>query len=64
MKFIFGMQINTEVFCKLLLLFWVCAVRHAQSTQNKFTYLFNSPENVGNEVDFWATNKYQNFFRN
>ena len=25
MKFTFGMQINIEVFCKLILSFWVCA---------------------------------------
>ena len=43
MKFIFGMQINIEVFCRLILLtFWVCVTRHAQSTQNKkFPYLCN-----------------------
>ena len=42
MKFIFGMQINIEVFCKLILSFWVCATRHVQSTQNKkFAYLCN-----------------------
>ena len=36
MKFVFGMQINIEVFYKLILSLWVCIVRHAQSTQNKF----------------------------
>ena len=41
-KLIFGMQINIEVFCKLILSFWVGAIRHAQSTQNKkFVYLWN-----------------------
>ena len=41
-KFIFGVQINIEVFCKLILSFWVCVARHAQSTQNKkFAYLCN-----------------------
>ena len=35
MKFVFGMQINIEVFYKLILSLWVCIVRHAQSTQNK-----------------------------
>ena len=41
-KFIFGMQINIEVFYKLILSFWVGAIRHAQSTQNKkFVYLWN-----------------------
>ena len=63
MKFI-CMQINTGVFYKLILSFWVCLARHAQSSQNKkFTYLCNSPKNVGNEVNFLATDKYQNFLQ-
>ena len=38
LKFIFGLQINIEVFYKFEI-FWVCVTRHAQSTQNKkFTY--------------------------
>ena len=42
MKFLFGMQINIEGFYKLILSFWVCATRHAQSTQNKkFAYPCN-----------------------
>ena len=41
MKFIFGMQMHIEVFHKLVLSFWVCTTRHAQSTQNKFECLFN-----------------------
>ena len=42
MKFVFGMQINIEVFYKLILSFWVCPTRLAQSTQNKnFAYLCN-----------------------
>ena len=42
MKFNFGMQINIEVLGKLILSFWVCVTRHAQSTQNKkFRYLSN-----------------------
>ena len=41
-KFIFGMQVNVKVFCKLILSFWMCVTSHAQSTQNKkFIYLFN-----------------------
>ena len=44
MKSIFGLQINIDVFYKLMLSFWVCATRHAQSTQNnKFVYLCNIP---------------------
>ena len=40
-KYIFCMQINIEVFCKVILSFWVSVTRHAQSTQNKFAYLCN-----------------------
>ena len=40
-NFIFGMHINIEVFCKLILLFWVYLNRHAQLTQNKFAYFWN-----------------------
>ena len=40
-KFIFGMLINNEVFCKLILSLWVCVTIDAQSTQNKFAYLCN-----------------------
>ena len=42
MNFIFGMHINIEVFYKLIISFWVCVARHAQSTQNKkLVYLWN-----------------------
>ena len=41
-QLIFGMQINIEVFYKLIISFWVSAARHAQSTQNKkLSYLCN-----------------------
>ena len=39
MKFIFGIQINIEVWYKLVLPIWVSVTRHAKSTQNKFAYL-------------------------
>ena len=32
---------NMKVFCKLILSFWVCIARQAQSTQNRFPYLSN-----------------------
>ena len=42
MKFIFGMQINIQVFYELMLSFWVCVARHTQSIQNKeIPYLCN-----------------------
>ena len=49
MDFILGMQINI----KLILSFWECVTRYAQSTQNKFAYLATFPEkHEGGEVDF------------
>ena len=54
MTCIFGMQINIEVFCKLILSFWVCIARHAQSTQNK---------KVKNEVDFFLQINIKGFFK-
>ena len=42
MKFVFCMQINIKVLYRFILSFWVCAFRHAKSTQNyKFAYLCN-----------------------
>ena len=41
MKCVFCMQINIKVLHKLILSFWVCATRHAQSIQTKFAYLCN-----------------------
>ena len=42
MKFVFGIQINIEVFYKVILSFLGCATKHAQRTQNKkFAYLCN-----------------------
>ena len=38
-KFIFCMQINIEIFYKLILSFCVNVTRNAQSAQNKFVYL-------------------------
>ena len=35
MQFIFGIQINIEVFYKLILSFWACIARLAQSIKNK-----------------------------
>ena len=41
MKFIFGIKINIKAFYKLILSFWVCAIRHTQSTQIKSAYFSN-----------------------
>ena len=52
-KFIFSMQINIEVFYKLMLSFWVCVARHSQSTQNKKFHIFGTfQKNVGMKLIF------------
>ena len=43
-KFIFGMQINIEVFYKLIFSFWVCVTRHS------LQYLQRGMEN---DIDFY-----------
>ena len=40
MKLIFCLQINTKVFCKLIVPLWVYVARHVQSTQKKFAVSF------------------------
>ena len=54
MKCIFGIQIKMEVLYKLILSFWVCVTKHAQSTQNnKFAIsLQHLKKDVSDEVDF------------
>ena len=53
MKSIFGMQININVFYKLIVSFWICVARHAQITQNKkLASLQYLQKNVGDEVIF------------
>ena len=65
MKFLFGMQINIEVFYNLILSFWVYVTRHVQSTQNKkFAYLCNmSRKAFSDEVDFLRADKHENFLQ-
>ena len=47
MNSIFGMEMNIEVFYKLILSFEVCINKFAQGTQNKFPYLCNTPRTAG-----------------
>ena len=71
MKCIYGMQINIEIFYKLIQSFWVCATRHAQNTQNKkFGYLCNISRKAcgwgergggGGEDDFLPVNENESF---
>ena len=65
MKFIFQLQINTEVFCKLIVSLWVCIARHTQSIQNnKFTIsLQYLKETVRDEVDFLPADKRWRFLQ-
>ena len=54
-KCIFDMQINSEVFYKLIPSFWVCVARHAQSTKNKkFLYLCSISRKIwGMKLSFY-----------
>ena len=65
MKFIFGMQIDIEVFCKLILSFWVCIALHTQSTQNKkFPYIYNiSRETWETKLVFCLSDKHKSFLQ-
>ena len=59
------MQINIEVFYKLILSFWVCVARHAQSIQNNkstisLQYL---KENVKDEMVSLSADKRQRFLK-
>ena len=71
MKFVFCIQINIKVLYKFMRSFWVCATRHAQSTQNKkFAYLCNISRKawggeggVAGEVDFLPANKHKSFIQ-
>ena len=62
-NFIFGMQIKIEVFYELILSFWVCVTRHAESTQsNEFVISLQClNENIKDEVEFLAADKHENF---
>ena len=51
-KFVVWMQINIEVFYKMILSFWVIVTRHAKSTLNNFISLQYLHKSMGDEVDF------------
>ena len=59
------MQINIEVFCKVIVSFWVCVARQAQSTKNnQFTIsLQYLKENMKDEVDFLPADKCWRLFQ-
>ena len=53
-KCVFCIEINIKILYKLILSFWVCTTRHAQSIQNKFAYLCNiSSEAWGMKLIFY-----------
>ena len=51
MKFIFGMQIDVEVFCKLMLSFWACVAK-VPKTRIIYISLQCLQEKIGDKVDF------------
>ena len=62
LRWFFCLQINTKVFCKVIV-FWVCVTRLAQGTRNnKFAIsLQYLKKNGKNEVDFLLVDKHQRF---
>ena len=63
MMFIYGIQINVEVFYKFIISFCFCVARHAQRTQNKnFAYLCNISKKQG-LIDFLPADKHKNFLQ-
>ena len=55
MVFIFGMEINIEVFYKLILSNWMCVTRHALCIISRREW--------GNEVDFLPADKQKTFLQ-
>ena len=54
-KFIFAMQVNMEVFYKLILSFWVCVATHAQSAKKRSLDISAiSPKSIGDDVFFFC----------
>ena len=62
LNFIYGMQISTKSFYKLIVLLWVCIARQAHVTQNnKFvTSLQYYKKEVNEKVDFLHAAKHEN----
>ena len=60
----YGMQINSEVFYKLIISILVWVAKHNQSTQNKiFRYLCKYlQKNTGNDVNFLSAGKLKCLF--
>ena len=61
MKLIFCLQINKNVFYKMIVSLWVCGARQVQSTKKKkfkVSLLQYLKENMKNEVDFLPAQKH------
>ena len=65
MKLIFYLQINTNIFYKLIVSLWMCMTRHAQSTQNNnfIISLQYLKENIKDGVDFSLLIIVKRFFK-
>ena len=63
MKFVFYMQINIEVFKKVMLSLWLSLTRHAQSTQISSISLQYLHKSKGYEVDFLHVDKHKRFLQ-
>ena len=65
MKWFFCLQINTKVFYKMILSFWVCATKVIQSTQDNKLSISSQylKENWKNEVYFLLVDKHQIFLQ-
>ena len=59
------MKININVFYKLIVSLWMCAARHAQSTQNnKFVMSLQCrKENMMDEFFVFTVDKYHDFLQ-
>ena len=64
-KLNFCLQINTNVFYKLIVSLWLCLARHAQITQNnKFAIsLQYCKKELSDEVDFLHTDKHESLLQ-
>ena len=60
-KFIFDVEVNMAVFCKLILSFLMCVAWHVQSTQNNKSAvsLQYVRKDVSDEFDFLHTDKHK-----
>ena len=64
MKLLFCLQINTKIFYKILVSFWVCKQPCPKYSNNKFTISLQFLKQIGkNEVSFSLADKHQGFLQ-